>query len=81
MLKFNHSRGGFFAHEADGLLVTQPIRSLHGVIHMPSPVIFPHIGERRAHAALRGYRMRARREDLGDTGGTQSRFCETQTGT
>ena len=54
MLKLvNHLRR-VAAHEFNGVLVAQVVRALHGVIHMPQPVVFRHIAQCRADAALGG---------------------------
>ena len=58
-------------HVFHGVDVAQPVRALDGVVEVPLPIVRPHIGERRGDAALRGDRVRARREDLGDAGGLQ----------
>lgn len=29
-------------HVMDSILVTQPIRTLHGIVHVPPPVVFVH---------------------------------------
>ena len=64
----------------DGVLVAQPVRPLHGVVHMPAPVVLAHVAERGGDAALRRDRMRARRKHLGDAGGAQSRFAAADDG-
>src|SRR4051794_2074295 len=61
-------------HVLDGTLIPEPVRSLDGVVHMPAPVVLVHVAERGRYAALRRYRMRARREPLGDAGGAQTRL-------
>ena len=68
MLEFDDRRDGLAAHVLDGVLVTEPIRALDGVVHVPAPIVRPHVAERRAHAALCRDRMAAGRKDLGDTG-------------
>src|SRR5208337_467886 len=42
---------------------------------MPAPVVLVHVAERRRDAALRRYRVRARRKYLGDAGGAQARLA------
>ena len=59
----------------DGVLVAEPIRPLDRVVHMPAPVVGPHIAERRGDAALRGDGMGAGGEHLGDAGGAQARLA------
>ena len=39
VLQFEHGLGADTAHVLDGVLVTDVIGALHGVIHMPAPVI------------------------------------------
>ena len=58
--------GRLAAHELDGVLVAEPVRSLDGVVEMPFPMVFTHIAETGAHAALRRHRMRTGGEDLGE---------------
>ena len=60
-----HRVSGLAAHELDGVLVTQPIRPLDGVVHVPVPVVFAHVPQRCADAALCGHRVRAGRKHLG----------------
>ncbi len=55
----------------DGVLITQPVRPLHGVVHVPLPFILAHVAERRGDATLRRHCVRAGREDLGDAGDLQ----------
>jgi hypothetical protein len=66
VLQFVHRAGCIAAHELDGVLVAQVIRSLHGVIHVPVPVVIRHVGQRRRDAALRRHGMRTGWEDLGN---------------
>ena len=69
------NRGGRLAAEIfNGILVAQPVRALHRVIHVPAPVIGPHVAKRSRDPALGCHRVRARRENLRDAGGFQSRL-------
>ena len=68
MLQFQNCRRGFFTHEFDGVLVTQPVGTLDGVIHVPAPVILPHIAKRSRNSTLCGNRMATGRKYLGHTG-------------
>ncbi len=69
----------------DSVLIAEPISTLDGVVHVPAPVILAHIAERGRDATLRRDGMRAGREHLGDTRGTQPCFAAAnhgaQTGT
>ncbi len=55
----------------DGVLIAQPVRSLHGVVHVPAPVILAHIAECGGNAALRGHSVAARGKHFGDAGGAK----------
>ncbi len=48
----------------DRVLVSEPVGALDGVVHVPFPVVRPHIGERRGDAALRGDSMASASETL-----------------
>ena len=69
MLQLDDRRHRIAAHEFDRVLVAQPIGPLDRVVHVPAPVVFAHIAERGADAALRRYSMAAGRKDLADAGG------------
>ena len=71
MFKFDHRRDRFAAHIFNGVLVAQPVGALHRVIHVPAPVIRPHVGQRGGNAALSRDGVRARRKHLGDAGGPE----------
>ncbi len=58
----------------DRVLVAEPVGALDGVVHVPAPVVRPHIAERGRDAALRRDGVRAGREHLGDAGGAQARL-------
>ena len=55
----------------DGVLVAQPVGALDRVVHVPAPVVRPHVAERGADAALGGDGVRAGGEELGDAGDLQ----------
>ena len=58
----------------DRVLVSEPVGALDGVVHVPFPVVRPHVAERRGDAALRRDRVRTRRKDLGHAGDVQPRL-------
>ena len=62
----------------DGVLVAEPVRPLHGVVHVPAPVVLAHVAERGGDAALRRDGMRAGRKDLCDAGGLQPRLARAE---
>ena len=57
--------GRFAAHEFDRVLVAQPVGALDGVVEMVVPVVLGHVAQRGTNAALRGHRVRAGGEHLG----------------
>ena len=65
--------GGRVAAEIfDGVLVAEPVGPLHGVVHVPAPVVRAHVAERGGDAALGRHGVRARGEHLGDAGRAQA---------
>ncbi len=48
---------GFAAHEFDGILIAQPVRTLDGVVEVIVPVVLVHVAQRCTDAALRGHGM------------------------
>ena len=80
MLQLVDRLGRVAAQIFDGVLVTEPVGALYGVVHVPAPVVFAHVAERGGDAALRRDRMRARREHFGDARGPQPRFAAADRG-
>src|SRR5690606_30545036 len=74
----DHGRRRLAAHVLDRVLVAQPVRPLHGVVHVPAPVVLAHVAERRADAALRRDGVAARRESLAERRGLQAPLGETE---
>ena len=81
VLELDHRRRRFLAHELDGVLVTQPIRALDGVVEVVTPVVLAHVAERRRDTALRSHRVTAGRKDFADAGGGQTRLGKAERGT
>src|SRR5215470_1304143 len=71
MLKFVDRRRGIAAQIFDRVLIAEPIRPFHGVVHMPAPIVLAHIAERGRNAPLRRNRMGAGGEYFADAGGSQ----------
>ncbi len=69
MLEFNDRRRCFATHVGNRVLVSEPVRTLDGVIHMPAPIILTHVAQRRAHSPLSRDRVGAGRENLTDACG------------
>jgi hypothetical protein len=74
MLEFVHRLRRVAAEIFDRVLIAEPVRTFHGVVHVPAPVVFAHVAERSRDAALRRHRVRAGRENLADAGRLQARF-------
>ena len=72
VLEFDNGRNGFATHIFDGVLIAQPVRPLDGVVHVPFPVVCPHVTQSGAHATLRCHCVTARGKYLGYTGGGQA---------
>ena len=72
MLELVHGGDRLAAQVLDRVLVAQPVRPLHGVVHMPAPVVLAHVAQRGADAALCRHGVAAGREYLGDAGGLQT---------
>ena len=72
MLQLVHRLHRLAAHVFDRVLVTQPVRPLHGVVHVPAPVVLTHVAERSRDAALCRHGVAARREHLADAGRLQT---------
>ena len=67
-----------FGKNLGGVLVGQVIAPFDGVVHVPFPVVFLDIAERRADAALRRAGVRAGRVELGDAGHRHIAFGRIQ---
>ena len=80
VLKLVHHFGCFAAHEFNGVLVAQPVRTFDGVVEVVMPVVVVHIAQGRANAALCGHRVRAGGEDLGQYSHVQTRAGQLQRG-
>ncbi len=65
--------GCFTAHELDGVLITQPVRTFDGVVKMVVPVVIVHVSQRGTDASLRSHRVGAGGEYLAQN-------CNVQTG-
>ena len=64
VLQFNYCFRRSTAHKFDRILVAQPVRTFHGIVHMPIPTVFLHITERCGNTALCRYSMRTGRKYL-----------------
>ena len=78
VLQLDHSSWCLSGHVVDGVLVSEPVRALDGVIHVPSPVVRLHVAEGRVDASLGGDGVAAGGEELGDDGGLEPLLNETE---
>jgi hypothetical protein len=44
-LKFEDSLRCFFSHVVNSVLIAKPVRTLHGVVEMPPPIVLVHVAE------------------------------------
>mmetsp|Transcript_4714 Transcript_4714/g.11881 ORF Transcript_4714/g.11881 Transcript_4714/m.11881 type:complete len:335 (-) Transcript_4714:384-1388(-) len=79
-LQFQHGLRGLATHVVDGVLIAEPIGSLDGVVHVPSPIVRSHVPQCRVDPALRRDGVRARGEELGDARGLEPRLGEAHGG-
>ena len=79
MFQLQHRRHRLPAHILDGVLVAEPVRALHRVVHMKTPVVaVAHVSQRGRHATLRRHGMTASRKHLRHAGRRQPRRCHSQ---
>jgi len=65
-------------HVVDGVLVTQPVGTLDGIVHVPSPVVVVHVSERGVDATLGGDGVGSCGKQLGDTGRVEARLGQSK---
>ena len=80
VFQFDNGFRGTTGHEFDGILVTQPVGTFHGIVHVPSPVVFLHITQRSGNTTLRCHSMRASRENFRQYSSIQTCFRQLQCG-
>ena len=64
----------------NSILITKPIRTLHGVVHVPPPIILVHVSKRSVDTTLSSHSMRTCGEELRDTGGFEASLGQTESG-
>src|SRR5258705_105335 len=64
VLELDHHFDRAAAHVLDRILIPEIVGALDRVVHVPVPVIFRAVCQRRGNATLRCDRMRARRKHL-----------------
>jgi hypothetical protein len=67
-------------HVVNGILVTKPIGTLDGVVHVPSPVVLVHVSEGGVDATLSSDGVTSGGEQLRDTGGVEASLGQAKGG-
>ena len=78
VLELDDGSRRFLAHVLDRVLVAEPVRPLDGVVHVPTPVVGPHVAERGADAALRCDGVATRRKYFAQAGRRQPLLGEAE---
>ena len=65
-LELENGSGGLSGHVLDGILITKPVRSLHGIIEVELPVIVMHVSEGGIDSSLSSDGVRSGWEKLRD---------------
>lgn len=81
MLEFDNGGGSLTSHVVNSILITQPVRSLDGIVHVPSPVILVHVAKGSVDTTLSGDSVTSGREKLGNTGSVEASLSKTESGT
>mmetsp|Transcript_5685 Transcript_5685/g.12410 ORF Transcript_5685/g.12410 Transcript_5685/m.12410 type:complete len:630 (-) Transcript_5685:553-2442(-) len=79
--QFHDRLGGLPAHVVNGVLIAEPIASLHGVVHVPPPVVFRHVSESGVDSSLGRNRVGSRWEQFRHAGGLESGLGKAHGGT
>mmetsp|Transcript_12149 Transcript_12149/g.21809 ORF Transcript_12149/g.21809 Transcript_12149/m.21809 type:complete len:278 (+) Transcript_12149:1023-1856(+) len=64
LLQLQHRLGRLPTHVVNGILIAQPIASLYGVVHVPSPIVRSHVPQCSVDAALGRDGVRSGGEEL-----------------
>src|SRR5690554_4991548 len=82
VLQLEYGLGAYGTHVFDGVLVTDIVGALDGVVHVPAPVV---VGistcDRTGDTALGRYGVRTGRKYFGDTRSLDTGLCQLQGGT
>ena len=74
VLQLDNGFWGATGHELDGILVTQPVGTFHGIVHVPRPMVFLHVTQRSGNTALRRYGVRTSGENFRQYSSIQTCF-------
>lgn len=64
MLKLDDRSWGLTGHVVNSVLVTEPVGTLDGIVHMPPPIILVHVTQSGIDTTLGSHGMASRREKL-----------------
>src|SRR5438270_12067468 len=64
VLQLDDRCGRLLAHELNGVLVSEPVGTLDGVVHVPTPIGYPHVSEGSTDTALGRHGVTARRKEF-----------------
>ena len=78
VLELDDGGRGLTGHVVNSILVTEPIRALDGIVHVPPPVVLVHVAQRGIDATLGGDGMTSGREELGNAGRVEAGLGETK---
>jgi len=79
-LELEHCSWSFLGHVMDGILITEPIRTLDCVKEVPFPVVLSHVSEGCIDTTLSSDGVRTSWEQLGDTSSLETFLDETKSG-
>merc|ERR1712093_21258 len=80
VLELDDGVGRLSAHVVNSVLVAEPVGTLDGVVHMPSPVVLGHVAKSSVDTTLSGDSVGSGGEELCDAGGVEAGLCETEGG-
>jgi len=62
----------------NSILIAEPIRTLHGVVHVPPPIILVHVSERGIDTTLSSDGVRSSRKEFGNASSVEPSLCQTE---
>src|SRR5690606_10709757 len=80
VLKLDNRGRSLASHVVDGILVTKPVGTLDGIVHVPPPVVLVHVSEGGVDATLGSDGVASCGEELRDTGGVEASLGKTEGG-
>jgi len=81
VLQLDNTVRGLATHVMDSILITEPVRTLDSIVHVPSPVILAHVSESSIDTTLGSDSVGTGREELGDTSSVETSLSKTEGGT